>query len=322
MSRTTDSDAARSPQLSVVIYYKRPAAFLNEALESVVDQLNSAVELIVVAGQSANEDLGIERRYLSSINRLITEPDQGGWEAANKGWRAAQGTWVQFLMSDDILPPGSIAQTLFFLSAQRADLVCGGMAFFSDDHGVPRIIREVPAQPLTLERVLGDLCSPSVLYRRDFLTRMNGFDGRYRYSHDRELLLRAHVGGVSTAILPHDIYHMRVHSRSRTTSGNTTVISTYLPEHVQFADSALSEIALSERARQTLRQWRDEELVKLYIARLFARSGGARQPPAMRLPVFCLARAFARVLTRRLRRAVTDPRKTFVGLLSRDHKLE
>jgi hypothetical protein len=196
------------------------------------------------------------------------------------------------------------------------------MIFFSEDAGKERVQRAVPAQPMTLERVLGDLCSPAILYRRNFLARSGGFDGRYRYSHDRELLLRAWRDQVAHAVLPHDVYRMRIHRRSRTTSGNTPVLLAYLREHIEFADHMLSQAALAPEAHHVLQRWRDEELIKCKIAGLFQPKQVPSGIEGAELPALRFAGATARVVLRRFRRAAADPRNAFAGLLSPDLELD
>jgi hypothetical protein len=65
------------PTLSIVMYFVKPAPFLNEALASVVAQRGDEVELVVVAGHPADEDLGIAAPLRAAIDRLIVEPDRG-----------------------------------------------------------------------------------------------------------------------------------------------------------------------------------------------------------------------------------------------------
>lgn len=292
------------PELSIVLYFIKPAPFLNEALASIAAQLAEGVELVVVAGHTPHEELGIASEFRGRIDRLIVEPDRGGWDAANKGWRAARGRWVQFCMSDDWLPEGSVAETLRALShSDSAQLLSGGMSFVStQSNGKIRILRSVPAQPLSFERVLDDVCSPSVVYRRDLLERLGGFDGHFSFSHDRELMLRAWRLGVEHRTMAHEIYRMRVHALSRTTSGDSTVRLSCLGEHVAFADDLLARRELAVKQRAKLTRWRDEEFVKYCIIRGWGR---ARAVPALDAPITTprIAAAVARIARRKLKLA-------------------
>jgi glycosyltransferase involved in cell wall biosynthesis len=284
------------PLLSLVLYFIKPAPFLNEALVTVVSQAGPDVELVVVAGHTPDTDLGIDPDHLRRIDRLIVEPDRGAWDAANKGWTAARGRWVQFVMADDELPPGSLAATLAALAERDCDLVSGRMSLFHHDRaGRRRLIASHDAQPLSFGRVLGTLCSPATVYRRALLERLGGFDGRFAYAHDRELLLRAWQEGAKAEIMPHEVYRMRIHEHSRTLSGDRGVVLSYLREHVAFADQLLARADLADRETRMLRRWRDEEALKYRL-----QGGGRGGEASLTLP-----RAFgaaARIASRKLRR--------------------
>jgi glycosyltransferase involved in cell wall biosynthesis len=285
--------------LSIVMYFIKPVPFLNDALASIVAQRTGEVELVVIAGHEPGEDVGISPELMSGIDQLIIEPDGGPWEAANKGWRAARGRWVQYCMADDWLPEGSLKRTLQFLRGEpTATLLSGGMSFMAaDGPGGLRTIRSVAAQELTLNRVLDDVCSPAVIFRRDLLDELGGFDDRFAYAHDREFMLRAWQRKVPHARLPHESYRMRVHDLSRTNSGDRTVKLAYWCDHVGFADAMLAAGELDRDDRRKLSRWRDEELVKFHILRRLTAPNA--RPLAARISLYHAGAALARLVRRK-----------------------
>jgi glycosyltransferase involved in cell wall biosynthesis len=292
----SSSSGASRPVLSVVLYFIEPAPYLEEALLSVVAQLTPAVELVVVAGHTPDTMREIPSVLRARIDILIAEPDRGAWDAANKGWRAARGTWIQFLMSDDWLPEGSLARTLAALPTHEGDeILSGGMSFVGSE-GRPQ--RVIPGQTLSLERVLDNVSSPAVIFRRDLLERLGGFDSRFPIAHDRELLLRAWQSGARHAVLPHETYRMRVHAGSRTTSGDRRVQLAYLRDHVEFADAFLATCPLPPSKRHRVQCWRDEELTKYRVVRWLA--GGSDPAAAPGLSMHRFAAALLRIARRRL----------------------
>jgi glycosyltransferase involved in cell wall biosynthesis len=285
------------------MYFVKPAPFLEEALASIATQRTERVEIIVVAGHAEGEELGISAGLLAAVDRLIVETDEGAWDAANKGWRAARGEWVQFCMSDDWLPEGSIEKTLHALEEQpEADILSGAMSFVVWDpaRGL-RPFRSRPAQELALDRVLDDVASPAVIYRRSLLARLGGLDGRFIQAHDRALLLRAWHQGAPHRRLAHEIYRMRIHGLSRTTSGDPRVRTNYWRDHVTFADDLLRTGDLHDDQRCRLQRWRDEEFVKFQIVR---RLHGLDVPPlGAQLPIHRAIGGLFRLACRKLRRA-------------------
>jgi glycosyltransferase involved in cell wall biosynthesis len=296
------SDHGCRTLLSIVMYYIKPAPFLNEALSSIVTQRTDEVELIVVAGHAAGEDLGIAPHLMASIDNLIVETDDGPWDAANKGWRAAQGQWIQFCMSDDWLPEGSLERTLQVLrSDPKGGVLSGGMTFVtSDANGNLRTIRSVGAQDLVLDRILDDVATPAVIVRRTVLEELGGFDRRFAQAHDRELLLRAWRRKIPHQQLAHETYRMRVHGLSRTTSGNPMVKLAYWRDHVSFADALLLTGELLDEQQAKLQRWRDEELIKFRIVQCVTAAYGA--PLSVRLPIHRGIAALIRIGCRKLAR--------------------
>jgi hypothetical protein len=134
------------------------------------------------------------------------------------------------------------------------------------------------------------------------LERLGGFDGHFSFSHDRELMLRAWRLGVEHQTIAHEIYRMRVHALSRTTSGDSTVRLSCLGEHVAFADDLLARRELAVKQRAKLTRWRDEEFVKYCIIRGWGR---ARAVPALDAPITTprIAAAVARIARRKLKLA-------------------
>lgn len=304
---STPTGADRGIELSLVMYFVKPAEFLNEALASVVNQLTPATELVVIAGLRTGEETGIAPEFLPRISKLIVEPDAGGWDAANKGWRAARGTWVQFVMSDDLLPEGSIEKTLKAISGVSADIAVGGITFFEEAGQAGSKFSE---RPFSLDRILGELSSPAIIYRRTLLDHMGGFDGRFRYSHDRHLLLRAWLANARPIALGHETYRMRVHQGSRTMSGNTRIVTVCQTEHITFADQLLLNPSLDAGARHKLQRWRDEELVKFRITKFLASDPSlvAANPPSAKITLTRLIVASAHIVGRKLWRAMRNPR--------------
>jgi glycosyltransferase involved in cell wall biosynthesis len=283
-----------APTLSVVLYYLLPAPYLGVALDSLVREATPDTEVVVVVGHEADTDPELPAHVRSRIDVLLQEPDRGAWDAANKGWRAARGRYVQFFMSDDLIPPGSIAATLAALD--DAELYSGGMVFFDEQAGRRRTIRRRDGAPLTLERALGDLCSPGVIYRRDVLDRCGGFDGRFAFAHDRALLIDLCLAGARHETLPHDVCWMRVHPESRTLSHGDDVKLAYLSEHAAIAALHLARADLGPDRAAQIAAWRDEEMIKRAVIATLA---GRFNDAATALPAHRWASSAWRVLARK-----------------------
>lgn len=74
---------------------------VEETILSIINQTYSNKELVVIDGKSSDNTLDILRKYSREIDCLISEPDEGIYDAMNKALKKATGDYLIFLGSDD-----------------------------------------------------------------------------------------------------------------------------------------------------------------------------------------------------------------------------
>jgi glycosyltransferase involved in cell wall biosynthesis len=118
--------------VSVVIPTFNSAKFIGTAINSIVAQNHPLTEIIVVDDGSTDDTLAVARRILEATvvaHQVIQLPANRGPSAArNVGLRASQGSWIQFLDSDDILMPRKFERQLAAAASAAARDVA---AFYS-----------------------------------------------------------------------------------------------------------------------------------------------------------------------------------------------
>jgi len=99
------SEGARTerPLVTVVIVVRNAVDVIENALASVYAQSKDLCELIVVDGVSTDGTLDVLKKYSEQIDYWISEPDGGIYDAMNKGIKQANGKYLYFLGSDDVL---------------------------------------------------------------------------------------------------------------------------------------------------------------------------------------------------------------------------
>src|SRR5688572_5722307 len=93
--------SAPEPQISVVVPAFNCAPYIGRALESVLRQVDSSVEVIVVDDGSTDGTATVLADYIPRI-RVIRQHNQGVAAARNHAIAEARGTWIAFLDSDDV----------------------------------------------------------------------------------------------------------------------------------------------------------------------------------------------------------------------------
>jgi glycosyltransferase involved in cell wall biosynthesis len=97
---------------------------IKSCLESIVSQVGASFEIVVVDGLSADGTLDIAQQYSACQMTVISEPDQGIYDAINKGVKAASGGLIGVLGSDDTYEDG-VFSTLLKHKRSGAQIIAG-----------------------------------------------------------------------------------------------------------------------------------------------------------------------------------------------------
>lgn len=111
-------------KVSVITILFNSVSTVERTIKSVLGQTYENVEFIVIDGQSTDGSIEILNRYRDKIDILLIEPDDGIYEAMNKGIDLATGEWICFMNSNDYFFNSNVIKDIFS-SEQDADIVYG-----------------------------------------------------------------------------------------------------------------------------------------------------------------------------------------------------
>jgi glycosyltransferase involved in cell wall biosynthesis len=192
---------------------------LVEALDSVACQEWPEIEHIVVDGGSTDGTLELMASHPDI--RLIGGPDEGVYDALNKGIAAAGGDVVCLLNSDDTFEPGALkAAAAGFAEDPACDSVCGSARLVAGGKTIEVYDRDEDKR-LTSARtaLLGASIINARFFRKASLHRLGPFSLAYRVVSDRDLLMRAITMGLRTKPVAPLVYTYRRHHASLSFSG-------------------------------------------------------------------------------------------------------
>lgn len=104
MSKSRDS-----LKISIVTPCYNSEAFLEQTIQSILTQNDPNLEYIVVDGGSSDETLAIIRRHAAQLAYWMSEPDEGMYDAIQKGFEHSTGEIMAYLNSDDQYLPWTLA---------------------------------------------------------------------------------------------------------------------------------------------------------------------------------------------------------------------
>jgi glycosyltransferase involved in cell wall biosynthesis len=191
----------RPPLFSIITICLNSSKTIRETINSVLSQeLDGPREYIVVDGNSSDGTRDIVRSYGDSIDKFISEPDDGISDAFNKGIAMATGDIVGIINSDDVLLPGAMRKVSDFLAAHpEIEVIHGDVMLYE---GSCLIKRVKPAGRWWYPWRLVLYNHPATFVRRDVYERYGIFDISYDIAMDVEIFLRWLRKGVRIGYLP------------------------------------------------------------------------------------------------------------------------
>ena len=208
-------------KFSIVTLSFNQRNYLQQALDSVLQQGYADVDYIVVDPGSTDGSREVIEKYASNLAHMVFEPDRGAADGLNKGFALARGEVFGFLNADDLLFPGSLERVAgFFQRNPNCDLALGD-GYIIDGSGRP--IRHVKASGFTVKRYLhggAHWLQQATFFRREAFLRSPGFNVLNRTSWDGELFISMLKGGASVGYIDADLGAFRLHSTS--ISGSNT----------------------------------------------------------------------------------------------------
>jgi glycosyltransferase involved in cell wall biosynthesis len=177
-------------RISIVTISYNQSKYLEEAINSVVNQKYHDLEYIVVDALSTDGTDNILKTHRNQITRVIKESDKGPADGLNKGFRYATGDILGYLNADDIYLPNTLKEVAeIFSENPLVDVVCGG-GFIIDDKG--QRIRKIYSDPFSKKRYLYGgvtILQQSPFFRRRAFEAAGGFNAANTTSWDGELIL-------------------------------------------------------------------------------------------------------------------------------------
>jgi glycosyltransferase involved in cell wall biosynthesis len=177
-------------RVSIVTPSYNQADYLEQTIQSVLQQGYPDLEYMIVDGGSQDGSQEIIRKYSSHLEWWVSEPDSGQAEAINKGMSRATGEYVAWLNSDDLYAPGAVAEAVAVLDQHPEVGLVYGNAVSIDPDGRPLNDLVFSNWGLPGLAAFQIICQPAVFMRRALWEAVGGLDLSYHLLLDHQLWLR------------------------------------------------------------------------------------------------------------------------------------
>ncbi|MGF7041534.1 glycosyltransferase family 2 protein [Mucilaginibacter lappiensis] len=178
-----------NPKLSVITIVYNNVRDIERTMLSVLGQTYTNIEYIIVDGLSNDGTLQVINKYQDRISKLISEKDNGIYDAMNKGLAVATGDYVIFMNSgDEFYAADTVANV--FAAADDADIYYGETEMIDDNgQSLGQRRHQAPVAFTWRDFKYGMSISHQAIYIRRTLT--EPYDSRYQLSADIDWIISA-----------------------------------------------------------------------------------------------------------------------------------
>lgn len=178
--------------VTVVTVCKNSEKSIEKTIQSVISQTYNIIEYIIIDGLSEDNTLRIVDKYKPRISCVISERDNGIYDAMNKGVDFAHGELIAFLNSDDWYDEDAITNAVKCYSDSQADVVYGNMALVRSDGKIDYI--KYSQKSVNELKYKMSLPHPASFVRTSILKKYH-FDCNYAIASDYDLFYKLYSNG-------------------------------------------------------------------------------------------------------------------------------
>jgi glycosyltransferase involved in cell wall biosynthesis len=114
-----------NPKITIVTPVYNCAKYIEETIQSVLNQTYKNIEYIIIDGGSDDGTYKIIKKYSKKITLLISEKDEGMYDALHKGFDKATGKYLSWINSDDLYFKDAIERSIDIMERNNLEWIVG-----------------------------------------------------------------------------------------------------------------------------------------------------------------------------------------------------
>ncbi|MCZ2141764.1 MAG: glycosyltransferase [Bacteroidia bacterium] len=204
-------------KVSIITVVLNNCLYVKDAIESVINQSYNNIEYIVIDGGSTDGSIEIIQSYASEISTIISETDNGIYDAMNKGLSIATGDIVAFLNADDFYTNSEVIQNIVNEFRNSSIDACYADLDYISRTDKNKIVRKWRSGSFNINRFKKGWMPPHPTFfaKKSIYNAYGGYNQLLNSSADYELMLRfCYVNKINVSHLNAVIVKMRLGGQS------------------------------------------------------------------------------------------------------------
>ena len=201
-------------KISIITVTYNCVSVLTDCLNSVDSQSHKNIEHIVIDGASTDGTLSLLNSKKDQLSILVSESDDGIYDAMNKGIKLAKGDIVGFLNSDDFYVNNEVISKVVSEFKKEPSLdACYADLIYVNKSNTSKIVRYFKSSEFKQGLFSKGWCPPhpTLFVRRSVYERFGNFDINYRIASDVELMMRfLEIHKIKSRYIPEVLIKMRM----------------------------------------------------------------------------------------------------------------
>jgi len=215
-----------SLSIITVVYNRRDT--VEECFQSLRMQTCSSYEHVIIDGASTDGTLEVLERIKDERTNLVSEPDDGVFDALNKGIKLSSGEIIGIVHSDDVFATSTVLErVLEAFSDQTVNAVYGDLNYVKADN-LMQVIRHWKAGPFLPKKLRRGWMPPhpTLFLRKEVFESFGMYDTKFSIAADYEAILRWFTQPNFKAVyIPEVLVNMRVGGQSNSSIKNLIIKS-------------------------------------------------------------------------------------------------
>jgi glycosyltransferase involved in cell wall biosynthesis len=204
------SDNLHLPLVTIITVVFNGEKYLEQTIQSVINQNYDNVEYIIIDGGSTDGTVDIIRKYEDRIDYWVSEPDNGIYDAMNKGISLSTGNIIGIINSDDFYVDDAIVIVVqkykeYLNPDCKKQLIIGGSMFGIDDNNHIRckIYKTKKYFDANIDKNM-PVNHPTTFIDFNLYTTVGVFNTKYKIAADYDLIYRSYCSQVAEFVLIDD----------------------------------------------------------------------------------------------------------------------